>query len=112
MVKIEEKKFEQIKCVLEHDCRKKLSKRCAVCVLDFQYISEDPVKLACGHLICSKCKNTQMNEKANCAYHGPRKIGKVTSENKQMMMDNLNELFETMKQKFEKTIDLFEGKCL
>lgn len=109
MTKIDQKALDQIMCVIGHDCANKLSKRCAVCILDFQYLSEDPAKLACGHSICAKCKANQEKEKASCKFHGVRKIGKDATESKQFIKENLNELFNMMKEKFEKAIDLFEG---
>jgi hypothetical protein len=100
---------DSIECAVEHNCAKERSGRCAVCELGFRFICQEPMRLSCGHCICSKCR---VGERVTCKKHGNVTVGSEDLAHKCVVKMKLRELFDTMKLDFEKTIRLSEGrKC-
>ena len=97
-------------CALGHDCARIHTKRCATCELDFKFIAENPVQLACGHTICWKCKFNQNENKAKCMRHGEAFVGLDTPICNFFINQNSSVLFQAMKEKFERTIDMLKSK--
>ena len=49
-----------IKCACPHEC----SDDCSLCKTKYNFILNTPIKLKCGHCICSQC-DSKLNEKDN-----------------------------------------------
>jgi hypothetical protein len=98
--------IELFECAIDHDCALKNSKKCAYCEVGLKKIAEKPLQLTCGHVICSKCKQS---DKVICQKHGEVIVGSEALTSAYLFKTHTNELFETIRKKFLKSNSLFKG---
>lgn len=102
------KLIEKVECMVEHDCAKQKSGRCAICEVGFHYISKNPLKTTCEHRICNNCCE-KIGRLFYCKQHSVTMALLKDAESDKIINSKTKELFDVLKQDFEKTISLFEG---
>lgn len=100
---------ELLKCAVSHECALDHNSKCAWCEIGFEFMAENPVMLACGHAICWYCHFERKETSFDCKIHGNTSVCGDGTLQKLVLQANANELFQTLRDKFSKTVQLLKG---
>lgn len=93
------------KCLTDND-------RTPEAIINFQYVSEEPLLLECGHTVCRKCLIGRKMDYVRCLVHGKKKIVQEAGEVRRFLDGNIPKLFDDLRRYHYNLVDLMEGKNL
>ena len=105
-----------IECAVPHKCPKEkdASKKCAQCEIGYSFIACDPILLQCGHHVCKECTNkvNEMSSKCKiCSAELKMLANNVHNSSSAFIIQmNLPLLGQQLRDKFQKTLSIFESK--
>ena len=100
--------IDMVECVACHRCPLKAGElnRCATCEVGYQFISENPLQLNCGHVICAKCKQ---GENIECSKDGFKNIRNESPVVERLISKKKNDLMQNLRDKLNVSYGIFEG---
>lgn len=105
--------IEFVECAIAHACLNTTdgSKKCAFCLIDYQFIANKPTTLDCDHHICKECQTKTKNGKIWCKIckSDSKCLGKVNIPVEIIISGNLKELTQTLADKFKLALSLLKG---
>ena len=103
-----------IECAIPHECSKLIdeSYKCCYCEVGYAFIVHDPVVLQCGHHICQECVVETQKGCLNCKICSQEMKCTNTKGTAAEMLVKLflNDYSKELKEKFLKSVDLYQGK--
>ena len=110
---ISEEILNSIECSIPHYCAKENneSKKCARCLIGYEFIVMEPESLKCGHNICKECVTKSPKGSIKCKFckeeRDPTGVKGTAAE--VLINIHLDPLVIELKDKYKKAFTIYDG---